>query len=258
MVGVLKINIKNIPSLVVVPLDKQNEPLPTVTYFHGFTSSKEFNLAVAYLLADEGCRVILPDSKYHGERSGDITPLERQVFFWDIVKANIQELETIKNHFAHQNLIQDDLFGVAGTSMGGITTAAALTQYDWIKTAAVMMGSPKMMEYADLTVDKFQGADDLPVTEVELDDLFASLKLLDLSLQPEKLHNRPVLFWHGEADDVVPAEHAKSFYEDVKDTYENKNHIRLILEANRNHKVSRYAILETVKWFKKYLSSVTK
>src|SRR5690625_7718793 len=105
-----------------------------------------------------------------------------------------------------------------------------------------------MTEYANLTIDQFLQAGELPVTEEELKTLLGQLKSLDLSLQPEKLENRPLLFWHGEADTVVPAEHAKSFYENVKSSYEHGDHIRLLLEANRNHKVSRRAVLETVEW----------
>src|SRR5690625_6550805 len=115
--------------------------------------------------------------------------------------------------------------------MGGITTAAALTQYDWIHVAAILMGSPKMNEYANLTIDQFQGAGELPVTEEELNKLLGHLKALDLSLHPEKLENRPLLFWHGEADTVVPAEHAKSFYENVKrdrkSTRLNSSHVAI-------------------------------
>lgn len=254
MVDVQNIEINNIPSLVVTSSNKQNEPLPTVIYSHGFTSSKEFNLPIAYLLAAEGYRVVLPDSLHHGERAGQIQSVERQGAFWHIVLQNLEELKTIRNYFADQNLIENDLVGVAGTSMGGITTAAALTQYDWIHVAAILMGSPKMTEYANLTIDQFLQAGELPVTEEELNTLLGQLKSLDLSLQPDKLENRPLLFWHGESDTVVPAEHAKSFYENVKGSYENGDHIRLLLEANRNHKVSRRAVLETVEWFKQYLS----
>src|SRR5690625_5630515 len=81
MVDVQNIEINNIPSLVVTSSNKQNEPLPTVIYSHGFTSSKEFNLPIAYLLASAGYRVVLPDSLHHGERTGQIKSVERQVAF---------------------------------------------------------------------------------------------------------------------------------------------------------------------------------
>lgn len=254
MIGIYREEIATmIPSLIVVDTNKEKEALPTVVYIHGFTSAKEQNLPIAYMLAEKGFRVILPDCKYHGEREEDIPKLKKQVSFWDIVMQNVVELETIKGYLDDHNLILDNRFGLAGTSMGGITTSAALTQYPWIQTAAVLMGSPKITTFAKTLVESFKTMGNLPVTDARIEQLYEQLEIYDLSKHMETLDERPLLFWHGVNDAVVPFDHSYTFYDEAVDQYQNKNNIRFIKEENRGHKVSRHAMLETAKWFEKHL-----
>ncbi|MFC2949940.1 prolyl oligopeptidase family serine peptidase [Virgibacillus sediminis] len=253
MIGIYEETIKGIPSLVVVEAGRKDDALPLIAYFHGFTSAKEHNLPLAYLLAGKEFRVVLPDSQYHGEREGEESDMKKQVSFWDIVIQNIKELKDIKDQMESRNLIADSRIGVAGTSMGGITTSAALTQYPWISTAAVLMGSPKITTYAKTLVESFKKAGDLPITEEMIGSLYEQLGHYDLSEQPGKLDGRPLLFWHGDSDPVVPFDHSFTFYEQAEKEYTDKDKIRFIKEEGRGHKVSRHAVLETVKWFEKHL-----
>ncbi|TMN23090.1 alpha/beta fold hydrolase [Lentibacillus cibarius] len=253
MIGIEHITLASIPSLVVADNKKRQDALPTLTYLHGFTSAKEHNLPLAYLLADKGFRVILPDSMYHGEREAEMSEEQLQLSFWNIVLQNVKELKNIKEALAEQGLLLDGRFGVAGTSMGGITAAATLTQYPWIQAAGILMGTPKMTTYAKTLVDGFKTAGNLPVTEDEIVELYDQLSHYDLSKQMDELQERPVLFWHGDNDPVVPFDHSYTFYDKARTYYTDKEKIRFIKESNRGHKVSRQAILETVKWFEKYL-----
>lgn len=253
MIGIFEESIKEIPSLVIVDHVKKDQALPLIIYSHGFTSAKEHNLPIAHLLAKAGFRVILPDSKYHGERDVKITSSERQISFWDIVMKNVEEFATIKTYFENNGLILDERIGIAGTSMGGISTSAALTQYPWIKVAGILMGSPKITTYAKTLVSSFKKMGDLPVTDEMIEHLYERLEKYDLSQQIHTLDNRPLLFWHGENDAVVPFDHAYTFYDEAKKHYDNPNQIQFIREENRDHKVSRLAILKTVQWFENYL-----
>jgi hypothetical protein len=253
MIGIFEQQLNEIPVLHVVEAAKEKEALPTVIYFHGFTSAKEHNLTLAYLLANKGHRVILPDSQYHGMREMDVSTEKKQVSFWNIVMNNVIELEGMKKELDNKELILDDRIGIAGTSMGGITTSAALAQYPWVKTAAILMGSPKITTYAKTLVGSFRKTGNLPITDEMIEELYEQLQHYDLSLKPEKLERRPLLFWHGENDAVVPFDHSFTFYEDAAKLYQNKEDIHFIKEANRDHKVTRYAILETIKWFEKHL-----
>ncbi|MEN1970344.1 alpha/beta fold hydrolase [Lentibacillus sp. N15] len=253
MIGVLHTYFSNIPALEVVDVKDETKALPVVVYFHGFTSAKEHNLPLAYLLAEKGYRVILPDSAYHGEREENISPMKRQIAFWDIVLQNVKELNEIHDHLTKQGKLFDDRIGIAGTSMGGITTAAALTQYPWVKTAAILMGSPMLTTYAKILVEGFKKTGKLPISDATIDKLYHDLEVIDLSVHPEKLNQRPLLFWHGDKDSVVPFDHAYTFYNDVKQNYTKPDHIQFIKETNRDHKVSRSAILAAENWFTSHL-----
>jgi uncharacterized protein len=254
MITVENKDINDIPVLIVVENAKRNEPLPVITYVHGFTSAKEHNLPFAYLMAQKGYRVILPDCLHHGERDGGKTSLEVQLEFWNIVIQNLKEIHEIKTYVERECLLLNDRFGLAGTSMGGITTAAALTQYPWIKSAAILMGSPKAMEMAQYTISQVKAMNiKLPFTDVELQQQVEQLQEIDLSKQIDKLNNRPLLFWHGDADTVVPFDQSNSFYNEAKRFYSENEKLHYIQEKGRGHKVSRPAILATVDWFEKYL-----
>lgn len=133
----------------IVKEEKKEKALPLVFFIHGFTSAKEHNLHFAYLLAEKGMRVILPEALYHGERNEQLTQEELAPRFWEIVTNEIKELEVLKNHFERENMIEKGRIGAAGTSMGGIVTLGALTQYEWITTAVSLMGSPAYVEFFD-------------------------------------------------------------------------------------------------------------
>lgn len=252
MIIVTRQTINHIPVLSVVKKSHFKRPLPTVVYFHGFTSAKEHNLPLAYLLAEKNFRVILPDSQYHGEREGDVSEIQRQLSFWDIVLSNISEMEMIKDYLENESLLLDGRLAVAGTSMGGITTAALLVAYDWICVAAILMGSAKLTVFAKQLLKKFPDKSQLPSKD-EIDKLLETLKTYDLSLHIDRLKERPLFLWHGDKDRTVPFNHTTTFYHQAKEKYKDQRRIRLMRGEKQDHKVSRSAVLQTVNWFITYL-----
>ncbi len=250
MIGIKRETLAHIPALVIEDSKKEGQPLPVITYIHGITSAKEQNLPLAFLLAERGYRVILPDCYLHGERAEGLSNQEISYKLWEVVLQNLKELPMLYQELQAQNLILDDKFGLAGTSMGGITTSAALTQYDWIKVAAVLMGSPQPVRFAEEQVAMLKQMEvEVPLTEEQQQQLIRSLEKIDLSKQVDKLIGRPIFFWHGEEDQVVPFDHSYSFYNDAISHYKNPENIRFLREVGRDHKVSLYAIHETVNWF---------
>lgn len=253
MITIEKVYIGEIPILMVVQADKRNEALQTVVYYHGFNGEKESSLTIAYKIAERGLRVLLPDSMLHGERRQNISQSEMDLAFWDIVLQNIKELEQIKTFVEAEKLTTPNQIGLGGTSMGGIMTYAALATYDWIKAAVVLMGSPHMTEYAKGLITRFNQANEKQITQEEADKTLPTLEQFDLSLQKEKLNNRPLLIWHGEKDAIVPVQHSESFYENIRNDYEKEENVKLIIEQGRIHNISRLSIEETAQWFQKFL-----
>ncbi|KZZ84612.1 prolyl oligopeptidase family serine peptidase [Bacillus sp. SJS] len=260
MVIVERIIAGGVPSLHVVKEELKNEQTPFVLFVHGFTSAKEHNLHYAYLLAEKGARVVLPEALYHGERSESMPPMELNVRFWDIVMNTIHELKAIKDFFLNEGLIDESRIGVSGTSMGGIVTLGALTQYQWITAGVSLMGSPHYVHFLRKQVDYLRDAGHvLPISDEDLEAKMQSLEPFDLSLHKESLNERPLLFWHGEKDQVVPFKPTWAFYEDIRSAYEaNPDNIQFIRDPNADHKVSREGLLGLVNWFETHLSLSTR
>lgn len=206
--------VKKIPLLEVVLEEKKNEALPLVIYYHGWQSAKELSLTQARKLARKGIRVLLPDAMNHGERkTGPISPIP-SVTFWSSIQYNIIEFAQLVRHFEKQELIKDGKIGVGGVSMGGITTSALLTQHPEIKVAACMMGTPAPLRYIKRVMERsaemnFFVPQDLPL-------LHSWVANYDLSKNPEKLAQRPVLFWHGTDDPKIPYEDMAEFYQRIE------------------------------------------
>lgn len=244
--------VNDIPLLHVVKTGKYNEVLPLVFFVHGFTSAKEHNLHFAYLLAEKGFRVILPEAKLHGERNEGISFEKVSYQFWDIVIQTISELASIKEMYVKKGMVDEERIGIVGTSMGGIVTFGALTQYKWIKVAVSLMGSPNYEQLSRSQIKQLKEANiHLPLTEEQLDEKLSMLQAFDLSKQPELVNGRPLLFWHGLKDAVVPFNPTFEFYESLKKGNENK--VKFIVDKKAGHKVSREALLETVVWFDNHL-----
>ncbi|GLB58873.1 alpha/beta fold hydrolase [Cytobacillus sp. NCCP-133] len=247
--------IREIPVLEVARQEKKEDRLPFVFFVHGFTSAKEHNLHYAYLLAEKGFRVVLPDTVFHGERSNGLTGNHLNFRLWDIVLNTIAELGMIKEAYEGEHLINPDRIGLVGTSMGGIITLGALTQYEWIKAAVSLMGMPYYEKFAQMQLEELPKHNiEIPLSNEEISDLLASLRERDISLQPEKLCGRPLMFWHGKKDSVVPYSYTYRFYENIQPLYRDAHEkLRFISDEQAGHKVSREGVLETVKWFEVHL-----
>lgn len=208
MVLILKRQIQTIPILEVVVEPLRHQALPLVVYYHGWRSTKELVLTQARKLADKGLRVILPDALNHGERLQPISPIPSWTF-WQSIQTNLVEFSLIIDYFEQLALIENHQLGVGGVSMGGMTTTALLTQHPEIKVAACIMGSPTLQAYAGL-VRSVAGQQYRLPTDLAL--LTSWLNHYDLAQQPAKIAGRPLLFWHGTADEKIPYTEVSQFY----------------------------------------------
>ncbi|WP_420842723.1 prolyl oligopeptidase family serine peptidase [Fervidibacillus albus] len=255
MIGIAKKNVNGIPVLEVGKYELEKKALPTVFFIHGFTSAKEHNLHYAYLLAEKNFRAVLPDVNFHGERSKPISEKERNMQFWSIVVQTIEELNGLKDTYVTSGLTLSEKIGVAGLSMGGIVTLGALSRYSWIKTAVSLMGSPAYETLSHELLGQFEKqGEKLPFTDEQVKTELKKIEKYDLSKRPDALQERPLLFWHGKNDPVIPYRHAWDFYHEVKDGYkDHPEKIQFLLDERAQHKVTREGVLKTVEWFEKYL-----
>lgn len=231
--------------------ETMDENTPTIIFLHGFESAKEHNLHYAYNYVNNGIRVIMPDAILHGERSKNLDTVQMSMRFWETVLTNIEEVKFLKEQLVERGLLVNGKLGVSGTSMGAITTLGCLTVYPWIDVAASMMGTPNYVELAKGQLEQIKALGfDFPMTEEEIQKLYDTLAYFEISSHPEKLAGRPVFFWHGKKDKVVPYEPAKTFFEQQKEQYEAyPERWEHMTSGSSGHQVNRKGMLANVAWF---------
>ncbi|RJT18773.1 esterase [Buttiauxella izardii] len=194
MIEIYTEELAGIEVLHAVPTGKKESQLPVVYFYHGFTSSKLVYSYFAVALAQSGMRVIMPDAKQHGARfDGDETA--RLYQFWSILKSNIDEFSQLHQALAERYPVDEQRVAVGGASMGGMTALGIMARYSQVRCVACLMGSGYFISL---------GKNLFPPQALDLESL-NELANYDISHQLEKIGNRPLLLWHGEQDDVVPA-----------------------------------------------------
>ncbi|WP_332689349.1 esterase [Halalkalibacter lacteus] len=256
MITIKNETIAQVPTLHVVKEESRCEQvIPTIFFFHGFTSAKEHNLHVAYLLAEKGFRVILPDALHHGEREDALKGNKRELAFWEIILTSIKELDEMKQELEARELINGEKVGVIGTSMGAITMFGALTQYQWIQTAVSFMGTAYYETFANRLLEVVEQKE-LTIEQQMKETILRNIKPFDLSAQLDKLGGRPLLIWHGKEDKVVPYPFSENLYQALAANYEDApENLQFLAEEKIGHKVSRRAVLTSVGWFEQHLLS---
>ncbi|KOY83628.1 prolyl oligopeptidase family serine peptidase [Lysinibacillus macroides] len=245
----------NIP-LLHIHTEHMNEETPVVIFLHGFMSAKEHNLHYAYQLVHKGVRVLLPDAKFHGDRSQGLTEEQMNLKFWEIVLNSIQEVQQLYNDLKYKNLLASQQIGIAGTSMGGIVTSGCLKLYDWIQTATICMGAPGFIKLGEYQLRQFaKNGVDWPMSGEEIKKTNELLAKYDVSLTPEKFAGRPVLFWHGKLDKTVPFDETYKFYETLREYYKaNPEDLQFLVNKKAGHAVSRDGMLAATEWLAQHLA----
>ena len=251
MIEIIEKQIKDIPVLEVLKADKRNEALPLVIFYNGWTGCKEKVLTEAYELAKRDLRVVLPDAKFHGDRRvGSVE--KHRLQFWEIVVNSVKEFPVLVDEYQKTTGILAGKIGVTGLSMGAITTCALMTVYDWITAGVSLMGTPCPVDFARQLITQVVGDDELPHELIE--QQLSQLAVLDLSKNPQKIAGRPMHFWHGTADEMVPYVDDRAFFESIKGNDYAKN-VTFTTAEGQGHKVSYAAAVEMAKKFATYFST---
>lgn len=237
--------------LLHISNESMDENSPTVIFLHGHMSAKEHNLHYAYQLVNKGVRVILPDAIYHGARTENLSELEMSMKFWEIVLRSVKEVGILYEEGLKLNRFLPGNVAIGGTSMGGITASASLTQYEWIKTAAICMGVTSVSKLAEHQLEAFkkQGIE-MPLTDEQKVGLLQYLKTFDLENYSEIFSIKPVVFWHGMKDEIVPFHLSYPYY---AEHLSNTSSLYL-KEKQAAHAVSRKGILKVTEFLTQNLS----
>jgi len=222
------------------PAGKGAQPLPVVVCYHGFTSSKLVYSYFAVALAQAGFRVVMPDAPDHGARfSGDEHARLGQ--FWQILHGNLTEFAGLRDALYEAGLVADGRLAVAGASMGGMTALGIMARHPEVRSVACLMGSGY---FSSLSQTLF------PPQEPK--DIDAVLAEWDITHALPHLANRPLLLWHGEADDVVPAVETFRLQQALQHEGLDGN-LTCLWEAGVRHRITPTALEATVEFFRQHL-----
>lgn len=228
-------HVAGIETLHATPVGSQDRALPTVLFYHGFTSSKLVYSYFAVALAQAGFRVVMPDARDHGARfDGD--EAHRLTQFWQILHTNFIEFDAMKAALYADSLIADDRLAVGGASMGGMTALGLMTRHPEITCVASLMGSGYFTTLADTL---FPPADPQAI---------APLKDWDVTHQLDRLADRPLLLWHGIADDVVPAAQTQRLAQALRQAGLDAQ-LTCLLDEGVKHRITPAALEATVRFF---------
>ncbi len=127
----------------------------TILFYHGFTCTKETDEGQHGSLAQAGFLVVGLDCVGHGERRypnfAEIFSDERwatepeagEADFLQIVRETAQEVPSIIDELLERGWARPDRLGIAGISMGGLISYAAIVAEPRLRVATPIIGSPE-------------------------------------------------------------------------------------------------------------------
>ena len=219
--------------------------MPCIIFYHGFTSSKLVYSYFAVALAQAGFRVAMPDAPDHGARfTGDEQARLGQ--FWPILYGSLTEFAGLRDALYQAGLVADDRLAVAGASMGGMTALGIMTHHPEVKSVACLMGSGY---FTSLSQTLFPPS---AATVLEQERLLAPLAKWEIGHQLARVADRPLLLWHGDADDVVPPEGTFRLQQALMNEGLDGN-LTCLWEQGVRHRITPTALDATVAFFRQHL-----
>ena len=233
----------DLESVHAVPAGKLSQPLPVVIFYHGFTSSKLVYSYFAVALAQAGFRVVMPDAPDHGARfTGDEQARLGQ--FWPILHGNLTEFAALRDGLYQAGLVADERLAVAGASMGGMTALGIMARHPEVKCVASLVGSGYFTSLAPTLFP--------PQPSASFAEMVSPLADWEVTTRLPRLADRPLLLWHGEEDDVVPAAETFRLQQALRHEGLDKN-LTCLWEGGVKHRITPTALDATVAFFRQHL-----
>lgn len=239
-----KIYIENVPAILFKPKEAKGL-LPTIIFYHGWSSNKELQRIRGFILSAVGYQVIIPDAINHGERNPiDYYDINNGKYFWYTILNNLEEAPIIIDKLILKYNADPNRIGLIGHSMGGFTAAGVFTHNPKIKTLVVLNGSCGWQNSNEV----FKRT--LGISEVEkFKEIEDKINKIDPMNNLQLLKDRPMLMLHGDSDSVVSIESQRMFYKEILPLYLDKNKIKLVEYPRLDHFVTTNMMEEIIEWF---------
>lgn len=210
--------------------------LPTVIYYHGSHSSKDFIRFQAMTIASFGYQVIVPDALYHGERESIKYDVK---YIWEIIFKSIQESDVLIKRAIEKHDADPTRIAVMGSSMGAITAGGVFIKHDDLKCLAGFNGAFAWQECIKMNV--------LPLSELYKDEI----EMYDPMTHEEKIKDRVISIFHGVEDTSIPIKIQRKFVDRIRPIYTNNQEKLQIIEfSNVNHRVTTSMLENLITWLK--------
>lgn len=238
-----RLEIAGIPTLKLTPKGIAGK-LPTLIYYHGWTSNKDNQIFRLLAFVTFGMQVFAPDAIHHGERGTiDYSAPGLEQYFWETIIQNVQESSLIVDTIVAKYQADSARMGVMGHSMGGFTAAGVFATNPHLKALVAFNGS-----CAWLQMEEFLEKDPDPAA------LKKRLAQYDLLNNKDCLRQRPVLMLNGGSDTTVPVDSQRWFYEQVAPLYlDCPERLQLQEFPGVGHFIEVNMLERAVAWFKEYL-----
>ena len=182
----------------------------------------------------------MPDAPDHGARFKG-NEQARLGQFWHILHGSLTEFAGVRDALYESGLVADNRLAVAGASMGGMTALGIMTHHPEVKSVACLMGSGY---FASLAKTLFPPQ--------ELAEITATLEEWDVTQSLPRVADRPLLLWHGDADDVVPPEGTFRLQQALMNEGLDGN-LTCLWEPGVRHRITPAALDATVAFFRQHL-----
>lgn len=204
MIEETKLYIDGIPCLQITCGDT---PKGVILFYHGWTSTKEYQSVRGHLLAAYGYDVLIPEAVNHGERGViDYDGPKAYASFWQTIFQNLQEVPSLLEYI--QNWRPNVPLAVMGHSMGAITAIGVGTNYKEFQTIVALNGSG----WWDESERRFRA--DFHLDKPHSSRLLAmQIRSFDPYTHTQRLEGRSILALNG-GDDTVVNNKAQELYMD--------------------------------------------
>jgi dienelactone hydrolase len=239
--------IGEMPYLIVRP--RTPGRYPAVVALHGLTGDKETMLPLAVPLSLANFVVACPDARYHGGRRDEMwmrwAEREQEVAVLRAVTETAAELPALVDALAERADVRPsgaDGVGVVGVSMGGLIMQSAIPDEPRFAVAASIISGGVWGERFDTYYARVPAVARAAMYERSVDrhlDAFARLAFLILA---------------GENDPIFPVWSAQQFSDALRLMIDDPTRLRLVIEPGVDHTVTPTMGMETIEWFRKWLT----
>lgn len=218
----------------------------TILFYHGFTMKKEDFEMDRQVLASLGFLVVSLDNVGHGERryldfderfneTRSISEPEAiEADFLQAVRETALEVPAIIDDLVQRGWARIDRLGIAGVSMGGFITYAAIVAEPRLRVATPILGSPEWK---------------LPRPDSP-------------HLHPDRFFPIALLSQAAANDETVPARFARTFHEGLTDLYATApDRLKYIEYPDEGHFLTSEAWVsvkqQMQEWFQRFMRDET-